>query len=173
MKQGVRWKVVLYLTAIFAAGTISGWVVGTQAAKDKAFAPPKPNEIAASLRDRMHSKLNLTPEQAEQVDAIIDCTSKEIQSLHGDCIKRIRQGISSRNAQIKALLTPEQQKLFRIFEKERPPDLRNKDGRRSRSGKGRERDENGRDRGETGSWNELKGDRVTNDLPAGQQTKEE
>ncbi|HTG44280.1 MAG TPA: hypothetical protein VK633_07080 [Verrucomicrobiae bacterium] len=172
MKRVIRWKVVLYLTAIFITGSVSGWVVATRAAKDKAFTPPKSNEIAASLRDRIHSKLNLTPDQAKQVDVIIERSSKQIQSVNWDCIKRIRQGISSRNAQINALLTPEQQKLFEEIEKDRRSPWRNKEGRRPRSSKGRDRDENAAPRGGGLDWNDLKRP-GTNSIPEGQQQKSE
>jgi hypothetical protein len=42
-----------------------------------------------------------------------------MQSVHGECIKRIKQGLNTRNAQISALLTPDQQRQFEQIEKER------------------------------------------------------
>src|SRR5467141_1680072 len=98
-----KWKVALYLLAIFCAGAISGWVVAAKTTKERMFASPRPDEIANSFRQRVHSKIDLTPDQTKRVDTVIDRSSKEIQSIHGECIKRIRQGLNDRNAQITAL----------------------------------------------------------------------
>jgi len=42
---------------------------------------------------------------------------QEMQAIHGDCMTRIRQGINARNAQLNAVLSPEQQKRFEQSEK--------------------------------------------------------
>jgi Spy/CpxP family protein refolding chaperone len=123
-----QWRLVVYLVAIFAAGSVSGWVVATKMAKQNAFKAPQPKEIATSLRDRLHSKLNLNPEQSQKIDAIIERSSAEMQSIHGENIKRIKQGVSNRNAQIVAVLTPEQQKDFEQMEKERQESWRGRHG---------------------------------------------
>jgi hypothetical protein len=114
-----KWKIALYLLAIFCAGAVSGWVIAAKTAKEKMFAPPRPDEIANSFRTRVHSKVNPTPEQATKIDGIIDKSSKEIQTMHTDCTKRIRQAITERNSQITGVLDPEQRKQFEKMEKER------------------------------------------------------
>src|SRR5438309_665114 len=119
MNRLTRWKVVVYLAAIFAAGGVSGWIVATQTVRQKAFSPPRTDEIAQSLRQRMRAKLNLTPEQQESVDQIIDRSSTDLQSIHRQSIGLIRQALSNRNAQFAAVLTPEQQKQFERLERER------------------------------------------------------
>ncbi len=113
-----KWKIVLYLSAIFCAGGVSGWVIAARTTREKIFAPPRPDEISSFMRARLH-KLDLTPDQTKKVDAIIDRSSREMQTIHGDCMTRIRQGINTRNAQLNAVLSPEQQKRFEQSEKER------------------------------------------------------
>src|SRR5260221_11012 len=121
-----RWKIGLYLLAIFAAGGISGWMIESRTAKQKILSARPPEEagremskqIASSFRRRLHSKLNLSPDQARQIDAVIDRSSCEIQGVHGECIKKIRQGLSNRNAQIAAILTPKQRQQFEKIKKE-------------------------------------------------------
>ena len=132
-----KWKVALYLAGIFLAGGVSGWVVAAKTAKENAFKPPQPREIATSFRDRLNSKLNLTPEQAQQIDVIIQRTTVELQAIHGDNVKRIKQGVSNRHAQISAILTPEQHAQFCKIEKERDDAWR---GTNSWRGKRPERD---------------------------------
>src|SRR5437899_1262340 len=114
-----KWKVAVYLSAIFCAGAVSGWVVAAKTTKEKMLTPPHPDEISNSIRQRVHSKLDLTAEQSTQIDKVIDKSSKDIQSIQGECMKRIRQRVNERNSQITALLKPEQQKQFDQMEKER------------------------------------------------------
>ena len=114
-----RWKLALYLVAIFTAGAVSGWVVATKTARQRAFSPPRTDEIAASLRQRMQAKLDLTEDQQRKVDEIIDRSCAELQSLHRRSLGLIRQAVSNRNAQFAAVLTPDQQKRFEQIEAER------------------------------------------------------
>ena len=114
-----KWKITLYLTAIFCAGAVSGWVVSAKTAKQKVVTLPRPDDFAAPYREQVHSKVPLTPDQEKQVDGVIDRSSKEMQSINGDWSKRIRQCRSERAAQISALLTPEQRTQFEKMEKER------------------------------------------------------
>jgi hypothetical protein len=130
-----KWRIGIYLVAIFCAGGISGWALAARTTKEKIFSPPRQDEISSSLKTRLRAKMSLTPEQGRQIDGIIDRSSKEMQSIHGDCIKKIRQGLTTRNAQITALLTADQQKQFEQIEKERQEAWHSRGhGRRDRTG---------------------------------------
>jgi Spy/CpxP family protein refolding chaperone len=125
-----KWKLALYMAAIFAAGTISGWVLATRTARQKAFTSPRREDVADGLRTCMRSKLNLTPEQKQQVDAIIDRSSKEVWALHEENMRHIKQVVIARNQQLSAVLTPEQQRQFDQIEKERRESGRARDSLR-------------------------------------------
>jgi Spy/CpxP family protein refolding chaperone len=129
-----QWKAALYLAAIFAAGSVSGWVVATKAAKQKAFSAPRSDEIAESLRTCMYKRLDLTDDQRHKIDSVIERSSKELQSIHRERTDRIRLALSNRNNQILAVLSPEQQAKFEIIEKERRESWRQKDASRKGSG---------------------------------------
>lgn len=129
-----KWKAALYLAAIFAAGSVSGWVVATKAAKQKAFSAPRSDEIAESLRTCMYKRLDLTGDQKQRIDSVIERSSKELQSIHRERTDRIRLSLSNRNSQIMAVLSPEQQAKFEIIEKERQDSWRQKEA--SRKGQG-------------------------------------
>src|SRR5439155_10607017 len=86
----------------------------------------------------------------QRIDAIIDKSSQEIQSIHAKHLKAIGQSISNRNAQITGLLNPDQQQLFDKFEKERRESRRGKEGRwpgkpppQWNKGKDKDRDKDG------------------------------
>jgi Spy/CpxP family protein refolding chaperone len=141
-----QWKVALYLAAIFCAGGVSGWFLAAKATKQKMFGPPpRAKEVATSWRDHLHARLNLTPDQARKIDAIIEQTSNEMESSYDAHVKCIRQVVSSRNAQIMAILTPQQRRQFEALEKERQETWRAK----SKRGDWRR---GSRDRGGTNAW---------------------
>jgi Spy/CpxP family protein refolding chaperone len=114
-----KWRIVLYLVAIFSAGAVSGWVLSAKRAKEEVYSPPPFEKFSSSLRNRLHARLNLTTNQASRIDAIIEKSSREMQSIHSDCQRRFRQGLINRNAQITAVLTSEQQTIFEQMERER------------------------------------------------------
>jgi len=134
-----KWKLALYLGALFVAGGVSGWVVAAKMAKERAFAPPRFEEFATKMRVQLHEKLSLTSEQQEQLDAIIEQNSKEMNAVHVEFMKRIRSGMSNRTARINAILTPEQQQKFEALEKERMEQWRRR-GRDGKDGKDGPRD---------------------------------
>lgn len=144
MTQLSKWKIGLYLAAIFAAGSVSGWLVATKTLKQQAFTAPKSDEIAASLRSCLRTRLQLTEEQKARIDAIIERSAKEMQAIHKERTDRIRQAVNSRTAQIMAILNPEQQKVFEQIEKERGAFWRaNKDGSRNKDGRRGSREKSG------------------------------
>lgn len=114
-----KYLIAAYLSAIFAAGAVSGWVVAEHKPKAVPVTPPRPDEMSKFYKHRVHEKLNLTDDQKLQVDAVIDKSSGEIQSIYGTNMKAIRQALTTRSARIKGLLTPEQQQAFARMEKEK------------------------------------------------------
>src|SRR4051812_1843480 len=105
MKWLSKYMVVLYLSGIFAAGAVSGWVVADRKAKTKVVIPPRPDEISNSFKDRVHAKLGLSEEQQKKINTIIDRNSTAIQSIQADHMKSLRAALNARNSQIKGLLT--------------------------------------------------------------------
>jgi hypothetical protein len=167
-----KWKIALYLLAIFSAGAVSGWVVAAKTAKQKMLASPRPDEISNSFRERVHSKIDLAPDQAKRVDAVIDRSSKEIQAIHGECRMRWMQSLKDRNVQITGLLNPEQQKQFQQMEKDRQKQWEQMEKQRPdwgrHGGKGPPRDwgrRSPRDRSRTNSVSKQGAVGFTNDLP--------
>ena len=113
-----KWKIVLYLAGIFAAGGVSGWVVAAKTTKERMLTPPAPKEISMHFCDRLASKMNLSPEQSQKIREISERYAKEFDTLRREHGRQIRQSIGNRNAEIKAILTPEQQAQFEQIERE-------------------------------------------------------
>jgi len=133
-----KWKIVLYLAAIFAAGGVSGWVVAAKTTKERILTPPAAKEISSRFCDRLFSQMNLTPEQSQKIREISDRYAKEVDTSRDEQWRRIRTAANNRNAQINAILNPEQRTQFEQIERERREAARNRD--RDRSNKDRSHD---------------------------------
>ena len=126
-----KWKIVLYLAAIFAAGGVSGWVVAAKTTKERILTPPAAKEISSRFCDRLFSQMNLTPEQSQKIREISDRYAKEVDTSRDEQWRRIRTAANNRNAQINAILNPEQRTQFEQIERERREAARNRDRDRS------------------------------------------
>src|ERR1041385_5233038 len=113
-----KWRVGLYLAAIFIAGGVTGWTIAARTTKEKMYSSIRSDEFAAHLRERVRSGLDLTPAQAAKIEPIIAKTCSEMKSIHRDTYKRISQFISNLNSQISAELTPDQKTRFEQMERE-------------------------------------------------------
>ena len=121
-----KWKIVLYLAAIFAAGSVSGWVVAAKTTKERILSPPGPKEISSHFCERLFSKMNLTPEQSQKIKEISDRYAKEVDAVRDEQGRRIHTAANNRNAQINAILTPDQRVQFEEIERERRETFRNR-----------------------------------------------
>jgi Spy/CpxP family protein refolding chaperone len=136
--NAARWKLILYLTAIFVAGGASGWMVALKSAKEKPF--PGHEDVARRLKVCLHSELNLTDEQKRKIDDIVDDTADEVKALMKPHVKRVGEIVSNRNERIMALLNPEQKQIFLLNEEKRQREIREKFHSRGGS---RDRDRDG------------------------------
>jgi len=117
-----KWKVAAYLTAIFAAGMVSGWVVAGREAKTNPRPPHSPGPGPGFGRSSSNSsiyKLELSPEQKTKVDAIIADYGKKMDARRDILMDVMRKDSSNRNAELNGVLTPEQRKQWEKIRKER------------------------------------------------------
>ena len=61
-------------------------------------------------------QLNLTPEQKAKVQPIIDQTNPQIQTIRRDAMQKIKTLVDNAMAQIRPMLTPEQQEKWKKLE---------------------------------------------------------
>jgi Spy/CpxP family protein refolding chaperone len=115
----LKWKIALYLTVIFALGSLTGWMAGTKTTKEKMLSPQLPDPVGTRMRDDLHKELDLSPEQKTKVDSILEQNSKDMKTLFDSNLQRIRQLSSNRDAQIVGLLSPEQKNKFEDLQKKR------------------------------------------------------
>jgi Spy/CpxP family protein refolding chaperone len=92
-----------HLLALTAAAALSLGGLGIAVAK------ARPIGHRAGL-ERLTTSLNLTPDQQAKIQPILDQAKPQIAAIHEDAAAKTRTVVTNMLAQIRPLLTPEQQK---------------------------------------------------------------
>jgi Spy/CpxP family protein refolding chaperone len=112
-----KWKLALYLAAIFAAGFLSGGVVALKLVSQRfaSFGRSGEGGPAALWVRELRQRLDLTPEQTKQITPIVTAATDDfIQTVIG----HLSSSMEATNARILPLLTPVQREKFLQFTKE-------------------------------------------------------
>jgi hypothetical protein len=109
----------IYLVAVFLAGLLAGGVAGFSVGKRKAFSPPRRQDMASHICERLKSKLHLTPEQVKQIEPLVNETAAELEVVHSTTAERITEIFQRLNQRQAQLLSPEQKVLLEEMERER------------------------------------------------------
>jgi hypothetical protein len=123
-----RWKLGLYVIAIFLAGGGSGAFITWQICQNRVVTPSSPEEIGARLRARFQSRLGLTPEQVQKINPLIDQAMRQVDVIRHDTANHVFANVSNLHEQVLLVLTPEQKVKFEQLERERREHLRQKFG---------------------------------------------
>ena len=121
-------KLAIYLVAIFLAGAGSGALVAWQVSRRMPVPPLTPTEIGARLRTRFQAQLDLTPEQRQKVDPMIDQAMARVDAIRQETASHVFANVAKLHEQMLTVLTPEQKTRFEELERERRTYLRQKFG---------------------------------------------
>jgi DNA anti-recombination protein RmuC len=119
MKNLTKGKIILYLAVIFAVGGVTGAVISWGEARQKALLPPSPRNICDHFRDRLKSRLNLTEEQMNRLQPILNKRVKGMEEIHSRSIQETERVIHDTNQEIAQLLTSAQRQELDRMENER------------------------------------------------------
>jgi hypothetical protein len=114
-----QWKTIGYAAAIFVAGGISGGALGVYETKSHLFAPDREQDIALHIRNRLQTKLGLSPDQVAKINPIIDSAASELRGIRMEAMQRVNKVFEDSYAQVSAILTPEQRATLDKMQKER------------------------------------------------------
>ncbi len=84
----------------------------------------------------MTENLNLTPDQKAKVQPIIDQATPQIESIRREAMQKTKAVMDNALAQIRPLLTPEQQKQLDASSNDRRGGRQGRGGRRGQGGQG-------------------------------------
>ena len=120
MNRALQWKLIAGFLLVSIAGGITGAFVGGSYARRHFFELHHPEQIAARMKERLRTELNLTPEQAAKISPIIDKTTAQLRDIRRDTGRRVHEIIADAHHQMAAELTDEQrQKLTQMEERHR------------------------------------------------------
>ncbi|MFZ1221019.1 MAG: Spy/CpxP family protein refolding chaperone [Chthoniobacterales bacterium] len=78
---------------------------------------PGPEHMMGNPFDHLSKDLELTDEQKAKVQPIIDQTKPQIEAIHQEAMQKMHALLESAGAQIRPLLTPQQQQKFDAMKK--------------------------------------------------------
>ena len=113
------WKSILAVVLVFCGGAAFGALASARVAPIWHLAhQPAREAVVRRINARIDRELALTPEQQQQVAAIIADNQKELAEIRREVAPRVRQTIMKSQTRIRALLTPTQQMKFdRVVER--------------------------------------------------------
>jgi Spy/CpxP family protein refolding chaperone len=128
--SGAKRKAALWVGVVFLLGAMLGGVLGYLFAHrpvNAANAPLSEPERRAHRVAELTGELSLTPQQAQQLDAILLQRHTETKAIHEQTDAQLEQVRQKGRAQVRAILAPEQLPKFEEF-------LRRMDEERKRNG---------------------------------------
>jgi len=106
------WKLVLLLVGIFAAGGVTGGFVGMKVVQTKIAQRPMPEQWAPWHLKRLAERLDLKPEQQEELRPIIKRNMDELNRLRGYAMGETKIVLERMEREVAEKLTPEQRAKF-------------------------------------------------------------
>jgi Spy/CpxP family protein refolding chaperone len=110
-------RAAIWVAVVFLLGASLGGVVGYIFAHRSvsANAPMTAQQRRAQKMETLTREANLTPDQRQQLEAILTQLHGEYKALHEQSDAQIDQARQKGRNQIRAILTPEQQPKFEEF----------------------------------------------------------
>lgn len=118
-----KWKISLYLTALFLAGVVTGAFLTQQIGKRIMMRMMRPEAMAERWRHDLEGRLGLTPEQAQR---IVPYIAEGMDSFRTAFQDQMQLSLSNCNSRIAAELTAEQRIKFVAIEKEQQEFIRSR-----------------------------------------------
>ena len=79
--------------------------------------PGGPHQVMENPLEHLSKELNLTDDQKAKVQPIIDQTKPQLAAIHKEAMEKMHALMESTGAQIRPLLTPEQQQKYDAMKK--------------------------------------------------------
>lgn len=108
-----RKLITLSAAAILSLGTL----VYLQAGEPGDHHGPGPHHMMGNPLDHLSKDLGLTDEQKAKVQPIIDQAKPQMRAIHEEAMQKMHALMESIGAQIRPLLTPEQQQKYDAMKK--------------------------------------------------------
>lgn len=112
-KSGSRWKTWLVLVAVFVLGAVTGiGIGGVYRSRANASLRASRQHDRQVMFEKIRHDLNLTAEQANEMQKVLDETAGEFRALRGELRPRYEELRLKARGRMRGLLTSEQQQKF-------------------------------------------------------------
>src|SRR6478736_415912 len=112
------WKLILLLVGIFLAGGVTGAFIMMRAGRSLFAGRPMPDQWAPMHLKRLTERLDLKPEQTEELRPIVKQHMEELSHLRAQSMAETKAVFERMQREIEAKLTPEQRVKFDQMNKE-------------------------------------------------------
>lgn len=112
------WKLVLLLTGIFLAGGLTGALVMIRLGREVAARRSLPEQWVPMHLKRLAKRLDLRPEQLEQLRPIVRRNMEELKRLRAYAMIETRNVMERMEREVAEKLTPEQRAKFEQMNRE-------------------------------------------------------
>lgn len=128
MNTTPKGKALFYMIAIFAvgllAGSVAGGLTGYRFGAQRLTRPLAPEQMAASVKQRLQLDLQLTLEQQIKVAPLVDGFVREMNEVHSNTVERAVGVIQRMHQRVAEVLTPEQRERLQQGQAERETEFR-------------------------------------------------
>ena len=105
------------ITLIAAGGLAVAGLTFVRANEPGGGCPGKHGHMMGNPLEHLSDSLNLTADQKTKVQPIIDQAKPQIQAIHQEAMEKMKTVMENAGAQIRPLLTPQQQEKFDAMKK--------------------------------------------------------
>ncbi len=112
------WKLILLLVGIFIAGSVTGALVMQRIGRASSAKRPLPEQWAPLHLKRLVDRLDLQPEQVDQLRPIVRRNMEQLNRLRAFSLAETRSGVEQMEREIADKLSPEQRAKFERLNKE-------------------------------------------------------
>ena len=108
MSRPLRWKLIAGFLLVFVAGLVLGVLLGADQMRKHRLDYAHHGVLAEKLRNRMQSRLDLTPEQVKQTAPIFDATARQLEQIRIETTQHVHAAFEEADRKLAPQLTAEQ-----------------------------------------------------------------
>jgi hypothetical protein len=116
MTAPLRWKLIGGFAVVFIAGGIAGAVFGAVLERHHRWESAHHGPLVQRVRDRMRSRLDLTPEQMKKADPILEKAAARLEEIRRESGQRVRGVFFEIDRELAPQLTDAQRRKMEEFE---------------------------------------------------------
>ncbi len=122
MSAPLRWKLLGGFLLVFVAGLVLGIYLGAEQARRHRLEGDGHSALVAKVRNRMRTRLDLTPDQLKATAPIFDETARKLEDIRMETGKQVRQAFAEADRALAPHLTQEQRAKMETLEAEHKVD---------------------------------------------------